>query len=288
MVTGRTFRLAGICLFAFICLGANCQIKPSQQVQTPKRDGNTTQGLVDFALKSVNSGDRDYGQCFDDARRLLIEETIDRIYFWSNLAALLGVIVLFAALVHQRRYQHHCLYVAAEALAQHQNALGRAQAQIAEATARNHSLMQALNAASDSVGGASASRVVESKTRPEAAEQTSQPTQLPTTGVRTTSVKTSKPGIAPIQPAHTLESSIPPANAKEKPIRAEELSKSEGPKSQDQMGLFGPEGDLVAKNNVLQRQLSISQEREKQLRRQLNDTESRLQKEQQKSRSLQA
>ena len=48
----------------------------------------------------------------------------------------------------------------------------------------------------------------------------------------------------------------------------------------------GVDVDLVAKINMMQQQLSGSQEREKQLRRQLNEAELRLQKEQQKNRSL--
>jgi hypothetical protein len=47
-----------------------------------------------------------------------------------------------------------------------------------------------------------------------------------------------------------------------------------------------PDVDLIALINVIQQQLTGSQEKEKQLRRQLNDAELRLQKEQQKNRSL--
>ena len=56
----------------------------------------------------------------------------------------------------------------------------------------------------------------------------------------------------------------------------------------DQMGLFASDVELINRINVLQQQLGSSQEREKHLRRQLNDSELRLQKEQQKSRTLQS
>lgn len=64
-------------------------------------------------------------------------------------------------------------------------------------------------------------------------------------------------------------------------------SPENGTKPANQMGLFSPDVDLIAKINSLQQQLNTAQEREKQLRRQLNDSDLRLQKEQQRNRSLQ-
>jgi hypothetical protein len=55
-----------------------------------------------------------------------------------------------------------------------------------------------------------------------------------------------------------------------------------------QIALFSSDVDLVSRINTLQQQLNTSQERERQLRRQLNDSEVRVQKEREKNRSLQA
>ena len=54
----------------------------------------------------------------------------------------------------------------------------------------------------------------------------------------------------------------------------------------NQMGLFKPDVDLVIKVNSLEQQLARSREESQQLRRQLTDSDRRLQAEQQKNRAL--
>ena len=50
---------------------------PAAQAQSPRQKD----GFVDFALKRINPADKDYGQCLDEGRRLLIEETMRNGYF---------------------------------------------------------------------------------------------------------------------------------------------------------------------------------------------------------------
>jgi len=54
----------------------------------------------------------------------------------------------------------------------------------------------------------------------------------------------------------------------------------------NQIGLFKPDVDLIMKVNALEQQLRRSQDEAKLLRRQLNDSDRRLQDEQQRNRSL--
>ena len=56
--------------------------------------------------------------------------------------------------------------------------------------------------------------------------------------------------------------------------------------SANQIGLFKPEVDLIMKVNSLEQQLGRSQDEAKLLRRQLNESDRRLQEEQQRNRSL--
>ena len=51
---------------------------PAAQAQSPR----PKDGFVDFALKRINAADKDYGQCLDEGRKLLIEETMRNGYFW--------------------------------------------------------------------------------------------------------------------------------------------------------------------------------------------------------------
>ena len=119
---------------------------PAAQAQSPRQKD----GFVDFALKRINPADKDYGQCLDEGRKLLLEETMRNGYFWSNLVALGLLACLFVIIVYQHRVQTCREWTAAEMLAQHEHALARANAQVEEATSRNRGLMEALTALRES------------------------------------------------------------------------------------------------------------------------------------------
>ncbi len=119
---------------------------PSAQAQSPRQKD----GFVDFALKRINAADKDYGQCLDEGRKLLIEETMRNGYFWSNLVALGLLACLFVIIVYQRTVQTHREWTTADMLAQHAHALSRANAHVEEATSRNRGLMEALTALRES------------------------------------------------------------------------------------------------------------------------------------------
>src|SRR5271165_2280980 len=119
---------------------------PAAQAQSPRPKA----GFVDFALKRINAADKDYGQCLDEGRKLLIEETVRNGYFWSNLVALGLLACLFVIIVYQHRVQTRREWAAAETLAQYEHSLSRANAQVEEATSRNRGLMEALTALRES------------------------------------------------------------------------------------------------------------------------------------------
>src|SRR6266849_3255396 len=53
---------------------------PAGQAQSPRQKD----GFVDFALKRINPADKDYGQCLDEGRKILLEQTMRNGYFWSK------------------------------------------------------------------------------------------------------------------------------------------------------------------------------------------------------------
>ena len=56
------------------------------------------QGFADYALGKVNPNDTDYGASLDGARGTTVTHTIDDLYFWSNVVALIlltGVTTVF-------------------------------------------------------------------------------------------------------------------------------------------------------------------------------------------------
>src|SRR5208337_67464 len=229
---------------------------PAAQAQSPR----PKDGFVDFALKRINAADKDYGQCLDEGRKLLIEETVRNGYFWSNLVALGLLACLFVIIVYQHRVQTCREWTAAEMLAQHEHALARANAHVEEATSRNRGLMEALTALRESALRSQAPPG-EAQDRPALQTVSSRASSIPASQVATP--KNGNAATAPSRSARAA-TATPPAN---------------------QIGLFKPEVDLVMKV-ALEQQLGRSQDEAKLLRRQLNESDRRLQEEQQRNRSL--
>jgi hypothetical protein len=263
MDVSRPFRIVVAGLFLAM-LPSLCfaQVRPSgydpgAQVQSPRQKD----GFVDFALKRINPTDKDYGQCLDEGRKLLIEESIRNGYFWSNVVALGLLACLFVIIVYQRTMQTHREWTTADMLAQHAHALSRANAQVEEATSRNRGLMEALTALRESALRSQAPPG-EAQDRPALQAVSSRASSIPASQVATP--KNGNAATAPIRSARAAITT-PPAN---------------------QIGLFKPEVDLVMKVNSLEQQLGRSQDEAKLLRRQLNESDRRLQEEQQRNRSL--
>jgi hypothetical protein len=263
MDVNRTSRVVVAGLFlAMLPLLCFAQARPSgydpaAQAQSPRQKD----GFVDFALKRINPADKDYGQCLDEGRRLLIEETIKNGYFWSNLVALGLLACLFVIIVYQHRVQTCREWTAAEMLAQHEHALARANAQVEEATSRNRGLMEALTTLRESALR-SQTPLGEAQDRPALQTVSSRTSSIPASQVATP--KNGNAATAPSRSARAATATL----------------------SANQIGLFKPEVDLVMKVNSLEQQLGRSQDEAKLLRRQLNESDRRLQDEQQRNRSL--
>jgi hypothetical protein len=168
---------------------------------------------------------------------------------------------LFVIIVYLHRVQTVREWTAAEVLMQYENSLSRASAQVEEATSRNRGLMEALTALRESVLRSQAPPG-EAQDRPVPQTVSSRASSIPAGQVAST--KSSSATSAPSRSARA-STATPPAN---------------------QIGLFKPDVDLVMKVNSLEQQLGRSQDEAKLLRRQLNESDRRLQEEQQRNRSL--
>jgi hypothetical protein len=263
MDVSRTSRIAVAGLFLamlpFLCFAQvrRSGYDPSGQAQSSRQKD----GFVDFTLKHINPSDKDYGQCLDEGRKILLEETMRNGYFWSNLVALGLLACLFVIIVYQRRVQTRREWTAAEMLGQHEHALSRANAQVEEATNRNRGLMEALTALRESALRSQVSPV-EAQDRP----------ALQTVRSRTSSIQASQ--VASTKSSNTTSAADRSASA------------ATATRPANQIGLFKPDVDLIMKVNSLEQQLGRSQDEAKLLRRQLNETDRRLQEEQQSNRSL--
>jgi hypothetical protein len=218
-------------------------------------------GFIDYTLKRINPSDKDYGYCIDDGRKVLLADTIENGYFWSNLVALGLLGCLFIIIVYQQKQQTRNEWVTAETLAQSEHALARANTQVDEATKRNHGLMEALAAVKE-------------------AALRSQP--LSTDPLDPAAVRAPRS-----RASNTLATpTAVPKNAATKPAIDQSTAVATAPEAGAQIGLFKPEVDLITKVNSLQQQLGRSKQLENELRRQLNEAGRKLQAEQEKNRSL--
>jgi hypothetical protein len=225
------------------------------------RPRTPSQSFVDFTLKRINPTDKNYGECIDENRRVVLEETIENGYFWSNVVALGLLACLFVVILYQHAVQRNRERTAAEMLAQHVRALARANALVDEGTKKNLSLVEALAA------------LRESALRPQSlAADAPDHSRAPAPRSRTAS--------APPLP------STPAKESSAKPTVARAASTATATDTANQIRLFKPDTDLVMKVNSLEQQLGRSRDETKLLRRQLNETEQRVQVEQQKNRAL--
>ncbi len=140
MNVNRTFRIAVAGLFlALVSPVSSAQgNRPSYDPLTQQRSSKQKDGFVDSTLKRINPCDTDYGQHLDEGRRMVLQETIESAYFWSNIVSLGLLGCLFIIIIYQHRVQRSREWSAAEMLAQYEHSLSLANAQVDEATQRNY------------------------------------------------------------------------------------------------------------------------------------------------------
>ena len=226
-----------------------------------QRSSQPKDSFFDFTLKRINPCDTDYGQRLDEARKLVLEESIESAYFWSNIASLGLLGCLFIIIIYQHRVQRRREWGAAEMLAQYEHALSRANAQVGEATKRNSGLMETLAVLRESALRSPALQIdVPDHPRP----------PVPRSRTATT---------PPLPAPAAVDNSA-------KPAPASTVSAATTTQPGNQIGLFKPEVELVMKVNSLEQQLGRSRDEAKMLRRQVNTAGQRVQAEEQKNRTL--
>jgi len=218
-------------------------------------------GFVDFTLKRINPSDKDYGQMIATGRNLLVAETIENGYFWSNVVSLGLLGCLFILVVYQQKHLNRAEWKSAEIVAQYEYALKRANVQVADATKRNSEIIEVLVGVKESTVCAPSARTNNNEA-PVARQSRPRPAD---------------------PPASTAE---PPKNGTNKAIKATVIPTTAGADAGAQIGLFKPDVDLITRVNSLEQLLARSKGRENELVRQLNEAGRKLQAEQDKNRSL--
>jgi hypothetical protein len=208
----------------------------------------------------VNPSDKDYGQMISAGRNLLLAETIENGYFWSNVVSLGLLGCLFVLVVYQQKHLNRAEWKSAEIVAQYEYALKRANVQVADATKRNSEIIEVLVGLKESTVCAQPARTNNNEA-PVARQSRARPAD---------------------PPASTAES---PKNGTNKAVKATATTTA-GANAAAQIGLFKPDVDLITRVNSLEQLLARSKGRENELVRQLNEAGRKLQAEQDKNRSL--
>lgn len=230
---------------------------PATQQRSPKPQDS----FLDFTLRRINPSDKNYGQCVDEGRAVLLDETVRNGYFWSNVVALGLLGCLLVIIIFQHRIGIRREWTAAEILTQFEQSLQRSNAQVDEATKKNHGFKEALATLREStLRSAPLPRDPAEITVPAAIKtRTNSARIVASTTATTTSAKTA------------AERNTATAIAVE---------------PDSQMVLFKSDAALIMKVNSLEQQLARSEEQQKELRRQLNDAGRKLEAEQEKNRAL--
>ena len=193
-------------------------------------------------------------------RNLLLAETIENGYFWSNVVSLGLLGCLFILVVYQQKHLNRAEWKSAEIVAQYEYALKRANVQVADATKRNSEIIEVLVGLKESTVCAQPARTNNNEA-PVARQSRPRPAD---------------------PPASTAES---PKNGTNKAVKATATTTA-GADAAAQIGLFKPDVDLITRVNSLEQLLARSKGRENELVRQLNEAGRKLQAEQDKNRSL--
>jgi hypothetical protein len=236
---------------------ARSRYDPSANERPSKPRG----GFVDFTLKRINPSDKDYGQMISAGRNLLLAETIENGYFWSNVVSLGLLGCLFILVVYQQKRLNRAEWKSAEIVAQYEYALKRANVQVADATKRNSEVIEVLVGLKEPTVCPQPARTNNNEA-PVARQSRARP---------------------PDTPASTAES---PRNGTNKAIKATVIPTTARTDAGAQIGLFKPDVDLITRVNSLEQLLARSKDRENELVRQLNEAGRKLEAEQDKNRSL--
>jgi hypothetical protein len=260
----RPFRIAvAAVLIAILSTFSFSQTRQSRyDPATQQRSPKAPDVFLDFTLKRINPSDKNYGQCVDEGRAVLLQETVRNGYFWSNLIALGLLGCLLVIIIFQHRIGVRRAWAAAEILSQFEQSLQRSNAHVDEATKRNHGFKDALATLREST-------LRSAPLPPDAAEITA------------SSVAKSRSNAARV---------AGPTPAKTTSAKAAATERNAGTaiavEPENQMALFKSDAALIMKVNSLEQQLARSEEQQKELRRQLNDAGRKLQAEQEKNRAL--
>lgn len=145
----RVLRLIRMFVFAIsLC----CVYEPSvAQTLNRPASGSTQpaakrQGFFDYALGKINPHDKDYGAAMESGRAAFVENSVDDLYFWSNVVTLLLLSGLVAVVLLQWRAADKREVIAASLISQLWNGRVSDRIEIERRTEQFNQLVETHNA----------------------------------------------------------------------------------------------------------------------------------------------
>jgi hypothetical protein len=131
-----------LCSVQGLSLGQTLDRPSTRSAQSAPR----RQGFFDYALAKINPHGIDYGASMESARTAVVENTIDDLYFWSNVVTLLLLSGLVAIVLFQWRAADKREVIAASLIAQLWNGRLSDRIEIERRTQQFNQLVEAHNA----------------------------------------------------------------------------------------------------------------------------------------------
>lgn len=132
----KSVRTIGFLVILFAALAASGQTSRSSYDPAANRPAKQRDSFMDFALKNLNPQDIDYGQRIQEMRRTAIVATLDDYYYWSNLVAISGLVIMFCLFFRQHVVLKRRAFSTARAVTWYHNELLEARNQAFEQGAK--------------------------------------------------------------------------------------------------------------------------------------------------------
>lgn len=134
--------MSTIALFSVVLatMMASAQTSSSGYDPAANRPAKQHDSFVDFTLRKLNPQDIDYGQSIEEMRRTAIVATIDDYYYWSNLLAISGLVVMFCLFFRQHVMLKRRAFSTARLITSYHNELMEARSQAFEQGAKYQQL----------------------------------------------------------------------------------------------------------------------------------------------------
>lgn len=242
-------------LVLLVCLSAPLLSAHAQGSTSapPRHDSRKQQGFFDYALNEVNPENEDYGSSLQTDREAVVANTIDDLYFWSNVVTLLLLSGSAVAILLQLRSSEKKEVIAASLIAELWNGRVSDRIELERRTAQFNELVETHNAEVE--------KTLTLKAR--SSDQAKEATGNLTRSVQSLTGKVATPG-SKVAPTEVISAS------------------ARTPKATSQV----PASNSQEEHLLLQRQLEATRNSEQNLKQRLNQTTLLLDQERRRNAAL--